>query len=661
MQFHIERIILWPRNKKNEVHTLELKPGKVNVIHGRSGTGKSSIIGIIDYCLGSSRCAIPVGKIRDQVQWFGLEVVIRGQGILVARHAPGQRLHSAEFHLSPRQDEDLPNSPAPTHNLTQFKDAFNKIARVTNLPLSEEDVNGGAEGRPSYRDFAAFNFLPQHIVANPNALFFKADSYVHREKLKKALPYALGIIDSEYLLKERERSRVQKRLDETIKRVEERKRAFAYWQSDVAAIWDEAIELGLIANAGDARLDLKVSTLRELQSAFLAGQLTQRLQPPDYAFTNREYAKAQADEEKLQRAVDDLRRRIRSFDRLATRAQDFASAAKDEKASVINLDWLQRSLADDAQCVVCGGVAEHNPAVLGRLAGEMGRLSKVTHAMLHNPIVDKELDQLRQKLRDQVDELQEARVRRLRLGQIESASKDSVSRVFHLLGRLQALLVALATVQQDDGLAAQQEKLLGELEILDTFLKLSGREAREKGTHDALSALIAGYAKNLGLEQEGAVSLDKNELTLSFRKENKKRPDYLWEVGSGANWMGYHLATFLALHEYLTQDERVDGPVFSLLVVDQPSQVYFPSQAGQNDLDGGEEAVAKLRKTRDHDVAATRRIFRALSRGLTRSKGRYQVVVLEHADESIWGNLAHVVPAADWKSEGSGLVPYHWQ
>lgn len=36
--------------------------------------------------------------------------------------------------------------------------------------------------------------------------------------------------------------------------------------------------------------------------------------------------------------------------------------------------------------------------------------------------------------------------------------------------------------------------------------------------------------------------------------------------------MGYHIAAFLAIHEYLSLDENKQLPPFSFLVIDQPSQ-----------------------------------------------------------------------------------------
>ena len=89
MKFFIKEIVLWPAGSRNSIFRLPFETDKINVIHGRSRTGKSSIISIIDYCLGATRCAIPVGIIRDNVQWFGLVLSINERLALVARRTPG--------------------------------------------------------------------------------------------------------------------------------------------------------------------------------------------------------------------------------------------------------------------------------------------------------------------------------------------------------------------------------------------------------------------------------------------------------------------------------------------------------------------------------------------------------------------------------------------
>ena len=48
----IDSLLLWPSNPKNKIQKIGFKKDKLNFIHGISGTGKSAVIPIIDYCLG---------------------------------------------------------------------------------------------------------------------------------------------------------------------------------------------------------------------------------------------------------------------------------------------------------------------------------------------------------------------------------------------------------------------------------------------------------------------------------------------------------------------------------------------------------------------------------------------------------------------------------
>lgn len=74
MSTWIKQIILWPKNPKNSLRKVEFKNNSVNVVHGNSRTGKSSLIPIIDYCFGSSDYRVPVGVIRDTTAWFGVHL-----------------------------------------------------------------------------------------------------------------------------------------------------------------------------------------------------------------------------------------------------------------------------------------------------------------------------------------------------------------------------------------------------------------------------------------------------------------------------------------------------------------------------------------------------------------------------------------------------------
>ncbi|HID4131940.1 TPA: DUF3732 domain-containing protein [Pluralibacter gergoviae] len=236
-----------------------------------------------------------------------------------------------------------------------------------------------------------------------------------------------------------------------------------------------------------------------------------------------------------------------------------------------------------------------------------------------------------------------------------------MKKIYVLIGRIQEILSSLNKVKNVDDISSRINEINELLIPLDTYFKSSDRERREYITYREINSLIEKYADKFKLERRGSVSLDKKELTISFKESHESKSEYLWEVGSGSNWMGYHISVFLALHEYLSHDNRQHFPPFSFLVIDQPSQVYFPStDSGENVLDDEVMVNNDLQITRHNDILATRRIFEILSSAIENNNYNFQIIVLEHADKSIWGNIKDIDESACWKDVGDGLIPKNW-
>lgn len=82
----IRAVVIYSHDGRHRVVPLE--PGRVNIISGDSRTGKSAILGIIDYCFGAKEIDVPEGKVRRNVAWFALLLQTpRGQAF-VARQLP---------------------------------------------------------------------------------------------------------------------------------------------------------------------------------------------------------------------------------------------------------------------------------------------------------------------------------------------------------------------------------------------------------------------------------------------------------------------------------------------------------------------------------------------------------------------------------------------
>ena len=81
----ILEIILYGKNKQRRILPFDI--GKVNIITGDSKTGKTQIINIVDYCLGSS-FNIAEGIVREHVIWFAVRFQLDEGQLLVAKPNP---------------------------------------------------------------------------------------------------------------------------------------------------------------------------------------------------------------------------------------------------------------------------------------------------------------------------------------------------------------------------------------------------------------------------------------------------------------------------------------------------------------------------------------------------------------------------------------------
>lgn len=94
-------------------------------------------------------------------------------------------------------------------------------------------------------------------------------------------------------------------------------------------------------------------------------------------------------------------------------------------------------------------------------------------------------------------------------------------------------------------------------------------------------------------------------------------------TGGGSNHLAY-LSALLALHRFAAQNDR---PIPRFLFIDQPTQVYFPSEQVYNSADG---TVQKTES--DADLDAVRRLFELLVQFTQVDVPGFQLIVTEHAN-----------------------------
>lgn len=656
MKFTIDAVILWPRKLGMEPRVIPFSEGKINIIYGLSGTGKSSIVHIIDYVLGATKCQIPIGIIRDTVEWFGLKVRVLDTTYIVARRTPGNSQGSNDLVMI-ELDGEIPDTVSRTHSLIKYKAAFDGMVRVSDLPHSDDEEPSSFDRRSSYRDMAAFNFLPQHIVANPNTLFFKTDSFAHKERLTRAMPYALGMVDATYIMNERRRDEAQREQEKLRKQIAVHEAAKATHYADVDLLFDRCIQLGLLERTSVSGAQ-KVDRLKHVVIATNEGRLEQTLLEPQRLHISIKLKEVIEQVAKQQSVVDDLDAQVDGLDHLSRTSKRFVAAIDTEKSHAIGLDWLKQSVSDGGHCVACGSFTNALPLVIEHLEEKINKITRISDALKDNPVVDKQLSTLKRQRAKQERELSRLLQEQKRLILEDERTRDAIGQIYFVAGEIRGLLKQLDGATADEGLLKRMIELDSLIRHYNFVMSSTDMAEQEKKVDAQLAPMFDDYATQFGLNGTpgSQIYLDRKELTLRFESEDKR--DYLWEIGSGANWMGYHIATFLGIHEYLSKEENRKLPPFSFIVIDQPSQVYFPSNtSGVNALDENFDAINQARPA---DVIATRRIFEVLAEGLKRAGHFVQIIVLEHAGPDIWGDIDDTVSVEAWERKGDGLIPAHW-
>ncbi len=206
----------------------------------------------------------------------------------------------------------VPHAVQKNARIEDLKNRFNQIAHLPMLDFSV-DEKVGFGGRASFRDMAAFNFQPQHIVANPFTFFYKADTTQHREKLRIIFPLALGAITAGTLAKQRELKDAEREHDRLNRELNARLNAARAWEAEVESYYLQSRALGLLPDSpspqSNWQLDKYVLELQKLPDS------VKTMDIPDIQEGTGEAAVAEltqliAEEDHLAQEIGSIRQRL---------------------------------------------------------------------------------------------------------------------------------------------------------------------------------------------------------------------------------------------------------------------------------------------------------------------------------------------------------------
>lgn len=647
MIFSLSKLIIWPRSALKGARVVSFKETGVNLITGSSRSGKSAIIKIIDYCLGSGKCNIPkLGPIRRSSAWYG--VVIRtAEGYkLFARPDPDDQESTDDYMLIESASPIIPERPAKNTNRDTIKAV---LARLAQLPQATADfyrTGSGYKGRASFGDMTAFMFQPQTIVASDTQLFFEVEDENHARKLREIFPLVLGAVDSDTLVKQHRLADVRRLLERQRRQLEALSTSVKDYAGDVRGRYLAAIDLGLIK--GDvglidhADIPVLLERLRDLATGWAEGQ-----RPPIQGSSltiEPRLAELRRRESVSEQQIVSLRVRRVQLRELSQARQMSESALAHERDRLSPTSWLVKDISKAGNCPFCGSenyTATVELARLGERAATVESQWRGIAAM--PPMLDAEEVEIQRALTQEEEQLRQIRAERAQLEQLTDRAREADEERALFIGKLIEFLGVQGMLSDDAWLSKQIEDL--ESEEQDLRAQVDGDMIAQR-KEDAL-LIVSKYAQHYGeiveLENNNSlIKLDTKALTVRVLDDRGKSA-WLHQIGSGANHLGYHVATMLALHEFFVAKPIPYVP--SLLILDQPSQTQFP-----DDLDEEDE---------QEELLAVHKAFEAFDDAIDRTDGMLQVIVSEHAGKTVYAGIRNLTIVERWR-RGRKLIPWHW-
>ena len=633
----IVELVLYGYNGK--VRHLPFSIGKVNVIPGRSKSGKSAVGDIIEYCLGGTSCNIADGVVRDCVAWYGLLLQFQDERVFIARKNPDPGQQTTSFcYIEIGKNIDAPakcnfTSNANISSIEETLSARLGISENLHTPPEGQSRNSLSA---NIRHALFYCFQGQDEIAAKNTLFHRQTEAFIPQAIKDTLPYFLGAVDEQFLALDGERNILKRQLVIEKRKLEENRALMGGGTDRAIRLIGEARQVGLIDGTVTTEHNDYSKMQEILKSAIEWTPTTVNASGMDrLSFLQEQLAQTRTELDSIEFSLSEAK--VYSGE-----AMGFNTEAHHQKKRLESIGLFESLDFNTGNCPFCSGKLEHPlPGVEAMKQSIVVLDQAISNVSKEHPKLQAFIDSLeqdRQKKREYLHSL-EAEIDGIYEAQ-ECAQqiRDLNARRARVVGRISLWLESV----ENDVNSEKQELVIQRIENrmreIDELISIDAQEERKQSALSRIQVDMTAWAKLLELEHcNNPYRLDLNKVTVVVDKP--ERPVPLKQLGSGSNWVGVHLITYFALHKLFIEGNR---PVPNFLFIDQPSQVYFPSEIEEERTDWDE----------------VNKMYQFIFDRVRALNGAMQVIIVDHANLDNEDFRTHTVDS--WLSKDRSLVPNDW-
>ncbi len=625
-------------DKENKVHSVHFTKG-VNVITGKSSTGKSAMIEIFDYCFGSSEFTIPSGVITNKTDIYFVVMSIGNSNLILARK-------EFDNHVFLKEESFFDNVNSLSIDyfdkkyyvpLSDFKQLLGKFFGLDIKDTDEDEDDrkhrGRSKGRPSIRNITPFLLQHQNLIANKHSIFYRFDEKEKREQTIDQFKIFCGFVDQEYFLIKQKLAEEERKL----KRLEKEKEFILIKQNSNIKEFDSLLS---------QFSDLSGIKLFDIETNILLLSPAQALDTLSQIEIKINY---ESDESllKLNQLKKDNNKLESDKRELFIKLSDINSSiqyAKEYKNHLNSLDNSGKINVHVSECPFCKTKNEEmikegndlldavkwlndelskTPYMLESFEVEQKKTEEEIKSLgikiLHNNSEIEKIEEVVNKLRKNRSLDEQALKIKLKIENfleniLENGSQDIDTRIRKSIMESNKLRRELRNKFNLDQEMKRAEKFINDTmkEIGDNF-----------DFEDSYRPINLKF------------SLESFDL---WHEDSKLGQNiYLRSMGSGANWLYSHLTLFMALHKYFCSLGN-KSKIPPILFLDQPTQVYFPTSIKDNEdtFDAKKIEEKKGSNNLDEDMKSVTNIFNQLisfcNITLKETGLEPQIIVTDHAD-----------------------------
>lgn len=523
------------------------------------------------------------------------------------------------------------------------------LSRLLGIPENCTDV-ALEHSRDSYaanvKHTLYYLFQKQGLIANKDQLFYRQNEQYQPQAIRDTLPILLGVSSHDrYELESRLRTALRD-LRINSKQLEQARNAIDTSHEQAIGLYSEARSVGVIGSGGSTNGSGIIEALRSALS------WKPEMVPDDdgsrISLLEEELSQFRQDRRDTQARIDAARqfaKRAGGYENEAFEQLDRLASIKALPKNPDNGEWQwpfsERNLAMES-------------SIAAALLGELESLDRELRiATGQRPKLESYLAELTSKVDEIVGAIKQKEAElsaAISANEVLSQMGTRNNAAARVVGRISLFLETLLPNDELARLKAQNRRLNNKVKQLEDQIGADDSNERLASILNNISVNLSRYIHKFNAEfSPYPARLNLPQLTIIF--DRPERPVPMARTGGGENHLAYHLSALLALHLFAAKNNR---PIPRFLLIDQPTQVYFPSEQVYNDADGS------IQKTEaDADLDAVRRLFELLLKFTQEEVPGFQLIITEHANlRDHWFQESLV--EEPW-TKPPALVPEEWQ